>query len=84
VPWGSLVLFALLTAAGAYVLWLIAEAADDLRANGVWGDWPHVPEGARTAARKDGGGATNGQRSSVTNDIQHSTGSVSHSERRAL
>jgi hypothetical protein len=67
-PWGKFSLVAL-AAVGVWMLVEIAEAADELRANGVWGDWPHVHEGLKAPARKARGeGARVEQRPSVTHN----------------
>jgi hypothetical protein len=50
--WGGFIIYGLLGAAGTWVLVRIAEARDDHRANGTWGDFPNVPEGAKASSEK--------------------------------
>jgi hypothetical protein len=84
VPWGDFVIYGLLGAAGTWALVKIAEARDLVHAE-AWGDVPHLSEEVKASAGNlsAGEGRQSRRRPSVTNQTQHSTSSVSHSEREA-
>jgi hypothetical protein len=82
---GSIIIFALLAAAGTWLLWLIADADELLRLQQrliderAHGDVPHLPEGVKAATESRVAGERHraAQRPSGTH-IQQFTGPQSH------